>query len=1026
MPTVQITPGCFDSLQAVADTLGKSRRVVVITGAGISTNSGIPDFRSQNGLYSLIQSQYDKAQASILAQDEVNDFESERPAKRRRTSHDSASAGEDDALAQEGLDIEDAKSADGESSAPESPSLPPLCPLVEDSLREKSIPEQSHPDTGDWPAEPRRLTRSRAVDLPDTTEQHPLRLDLADVCQEAAIPNPGLSTTSSQTDDADSLDEGRDSIKCAPYRTPQKARLAAMFSSSPLSSPPPVLWDPYENALPSTDISSQLASDSSDDSDAENIDHSVNFFSASQGSTARLRTMKGRDLFDSNIWADPVKTSVFYRFATSLRQKVKDIEPTATHRFIAQLRDIGKLARVYTQNIDEIEKKLGLSTDLNHGAGSKRRRPAKAVTQQQLEQFRNEGVPQDRGSSQDRGTKGQDNLLGVGELTKEPEASDAKPSKPTVNHEKGVECVFLHGSLSSLRCFLCGKVSDWDEDDREMCTLSGEQPECPHCAGAAAARVEKGRRALGVGKLRPDIVLYGEEHPQSDLISPIVQHDLSAGPDVLLVLGTSLRVHGLKIMVKEFAKSVHSKGGKVVFVNFTKPSESVWGDVLDYWIEWDCDAWVNDLKERKPSLWLSAEEVQEQDRQRRETIAEKKRESLLRRESTMEKKRESLGEAVHPAVDIVKAPAKNPQSMRNDMQCGVYLAWEIMQTLAKIGDRPFDNLEPVVERPLTRPKETPVPVPTLPAFARILRNEPRLTPAQPTASAESNQPPEISLSAQVTIAQEIATKDTPKQTKRKRARKSSPANISANGSTKAASDAEEAAPVHQSPPSSIQKFRKAVGNLPRSNDTDPVSRLNVLSRPPTPTPPTAIVPIEPEPTVDHSEVSIVAAVKTNPRQRKPKVWYDPTPTREVKQAAKRVLPPPVPSPTVRDHHGRKQDVAGMYGTRTSLPSISIETAKPAPFLEVDLQLSPLQCPTRNIRPAPFVIPEGSFPMSFSDPLWKLGYQGFTDRAVNITMDDIERLAAAKHDLDQAASEQLRREEEAAQTLASFMTGNHGH
>ncbi|KXJ95142.1 DHS-like NAD/FAD-binding domain-containing protein, partial [Microdochium bolleyi] len=327
MPTLQVAPTSSDLLQAVADTLGKARRVVVITGAGISTNSGIPDFRSQNGLYSLIQSQYDKAQA------------------------------------------------------------------------------------------------------------------------------------------------------------------------------------------------------------------------------------QSRDLFDSNIWADPVKTSVFYRFATSLRQKVKDIEPTATHRFIAQLRDVGKLARVYTQNIDEIEKKLGLSTDLNH------------------------------------------------------EKHQQKSAKPILSFDRGVECVFLHGSLSSLRCFLCGKVADWDEDGREGCTLSGEQPECPHCAGAAAARVEKGRRALGVGKLRPDIVLYGEEHPQSDLISPIVQHDLSAGPDVLLILGTSLRVHGLKIMVKEFAKSVHSKGGKVVFVNFTKPSESVWGDVLDFWVEWDCDAWVNDLRERKPNLWLSAEEI---------------------------------------------------------------------------------------------------------------------------------------------------------------------------------------------------------------------------------------------------------------------------------------------------------------------------------------------------------------------------------------------------------------------------------
>jgi len=162
----------------------------------------------------------------------------------------------------------------------------------------------------------------------------------------------------------------------------------------------------------------------------------------------------------------------------------------------------------------------------------------------------------------------------------------------------------LHGSLELLRCFLCGQTSSWDDEERELETLAGRQPTCPHCAGATAAREERGKRALGVGKLRPDIVLYGEEHPQSDMIGTIVQHDLSLGPDMLLILGTSLRVHGLKTVVREFARAVHSKGGKVVFVNFTKPPDSVWSDVIDFWVQSDCDAWVLDVKTRKPALWL--------------------------------------------------------------------------------------------------------------------------------------------------------------------------------------------------------------------------------------------------------------------------------------------------------------------------------------------------------------------------------------------------------------------------------------
>ncbi|KAH7362402.1 DHS-like NAD/FAD-binding domain-containing protein, partial [Plectosphaerella cucumerina] len=262
-------------------------------------------------------------------------------------------------------------------------------------------------------------------------------------------------------------------------------------------------------------------------------------------------TPAGRDLFDVSIWSDPIRTSVFYTFASTLRQKSRDVEPTASHHFISHLRDRGKLVRCYTQNIDQIEEKVGLSTSLQQGPGSRGRFSRKSTGG-----FSNTSEP----------TDGKDNARRV-----------------DVNNG-GVECVFLHGSLQSLRCFLCGQVCEWDEEGRHLETLSGRQPECPHCAGATAARQERGKRALGVGKLRPDIVLYGEEHPNAHLIDPLVKHDLGLYPDFMLILGTSLKVHGLKVIVREFAKAVHSKGGKVVFVNFTKAPESAWGDIIDYWI----------------------------------------------------------------------------------------------------------------------------------------------------------------------------------------------------------------------------------------------------------------------------------------------------------------------------------------------------------------------------------------------------------------------------------------------------------
>lgn len=42
MPTTNVRPDSDGELRTIADVLAKSRKVVVITGAGISTNCGIP------------------------------------------------------------------------------------------------------------------------------------------------------------------------------------------------------------------------------------------------------------------------------------------------------------------------------------------------------------------------------------------------------------------------------------------------------------------------------------------------------------------------------------------------------------------------------------------------------------------------------------------------------------------------------------------------------------------------------------------------------------------------------------------------------------------------------------------------------------------------------------------------------------------------------------------------------------------------------------------------------------------------
>lgn len=407
-------------------------------------------------------------------------------------------------------------------------------------------------------------------------------------------------------------------------RRPRLDEMPPPPTSSPLSSPPPVLFDPFDSSSPASSPGHHSSSSVS----APDLDYEEAAMPrAATSGRSILPAMKGKDLFDASIWADPLRTSVFYTFATSLRQKIKSVEPTTSHRFISHLRDRGKLVRCYTQNIDQIEEKVGLSTSLHEGPGHRARFSRRSTlfsTASQDKQIEEQSEPVNSESSSSQGTSQASNQSSQQSENDPSEGLSGRQLRPSPQPGRksphgGVECVFLHGSLELLRCFLCGRVCSWDDSKLEMETLSGQQPECPHCVGATVAREERGKRALGVGKLRPDIVLYGEEHPNAHLISPIVTHDLSLYPDMLLILGTSLRVHGLKVMIREFAKTVHSKGGKVVFVNFTKPPESSWGDVIDYWIEWDCDAWVDDLQTRAPKLWQDLDQVPPRRKKRRDS-----------------------------------------------------------------------------------------------------------------------------------------------------------------------------------------------------------------------------------------------------------------------------------------------------------------------------------------------------------------------------------------------------------------------
>lgn len=565
--------------------------------------------------------------------------------------------------------------------------------------------------------------------------------------------------------------------------------------SSPLSSPPPILSDPYEEAFHHSPASSSRCTSPESASDAEDSPPSSRPFSYSQTfKRASLSTMKGRDLFDASIWSDPVKTSVFYTFATNLRQKSREAYPTGSHHFISHLRDSGRMVRCYTQNIDLLEDKVGLSTRLLLGPGSRSRFSVKAskaaaaaalatataaaaaaaatatsattpaATPVETSAAASAATPVPAApiaSLPPDGTKRSEPVAETSEPTNgrqqeekegpndtaESIATDGAkdqcrqggaqtvPSSP--EPDRGVECVYLHGSLRSLRCFQCRGVIDWDEGDRELQTMSGHQPPCPRCEDATTARQEKGKRALGVGKLRPDIVLYGEEHPESQRISDIIQHDLSLAPDLLIIMGTSLKVHGLKTVVKEFAKAIHNKkDGKVIFVNYTKPAESVWADTIDFWVEMDCDAWVHDLKEKKPIIWSPPGTIDDESRNtkrrrrtnvesekaaaKRDTKVEGADETPMSEPKTTAKKAEKKCSQAATKPSTPKPAPKRPVSEREHKDNGAYWTTRIMANLALLSGREVKKYSTM--------STTPVP-----AKKPVGSGQPASKPAEPVA-----------------------------------------------------------------------------------------------------------------------------------------------------------------------------------------------------------------------------------------------------------------------------------------------------
>lgn len=157
--------------------------------------------------------------------------------------------------------------------------------------------------------------------------------------------------------------------------------------------------------------------------------------------------------------------------------------------------------------------------------------------------------------------------------------------------------VALHGSLDWLVCTSC-KKKDPFSSEKIAIYKKGTSPTCSQCEMYLAERVANGRRPVKAGFMRPDIVLYNEPHPQGEIIADYVGKDISRRPTLLVVMGTSLKVVGLKRMVKDMSRAVkETPDGLVLFINKTPAPKGEWKDIFDFELLGECDKWVAKLED---------------------------------------------------------------------------------------------------------------------------------------------------------------------------------------------------------------------------------------------------------------------------------------------------------------------------------------------------------------------------------------------------------------------------------------------
>ena len=157
-----------------------------------------------------------------------------------------------------------------------------------------------------------------------------------------------------------------------------------------------------------------------------------------------------------------------------------------------------------------------------------------------------------------------------------------KTSIPLAKKKPFPKTIQLHGGLDKMVCVKCNHLSDFDAE----IFIGPTPPACASCETHEDIRAEFGRRNRGIGRLRPRMVLYNEHNPDDEAIGKVASIDLRTRPDAVIVVGTSLKVPGVRRIAREMCHVVRGRrDGVAIWINndrepVSKEFENCWDLVV--------------------------------------------------------------------------------------------------------------------------------------------------------------------------------------------------------------------------------------------------------------------------------------------------------------------------------------------------------------------------------------------------------------------------------------------------------------